>query len=230
MAIYAVSDLHGCLDAYKKIKKYIKPEDTVYCLGDCGDRGPEPWETIKAVAKDKQFIYLMGNHEDMLVKAARECLNMDFEPYTAKQRLLASNGGMDTLDQLMQEENVEGWISYLARLPRHATYTNSLGQEIFLCHAGCTFWLDGERTYDLLWDRLHYYDNFTLFKPIIVVHGHTYMGYIAEDLNLPFSEPTSAFRYAGGFKYCIDAGIYHTGKCVLLNLDTFESIHFDLND
>lgn len=39
MSIYAVSDLHGCLDIYYKIKKLLKSEDKVYCLGDCGDRG-----------------------------------------------------------------------------------------------------------------------------------------------------------------------------------------------
>ena len=79
MSNFAVSDLHGHLKLYNKIKKFLKPEDTVYCLGDCGDRGPDAWETIKAVAKDEQFIYLKGNHEDMLVKAALERLNPDWE-------------------------------------------------------------------------------------------------------------------------------------------------------
>ena len=66
MARYAVSDLHGHLEIYKQIKAMLKPGDIVYCLGDCGDRGPRPWETIKAVYEDPQFIYLKGNHEDML--------------------------------------------------------------------------------------------------------------------------------------------------------------------
>ena len=43
MAVYAVSDLHGCLEAYKTIKRILRPDDIVYCLGDCGDRGPQPW-------------------------------------------------------------------------------------------------------------------------------------------------------------------------------------------
>jgi predicted phosphodiesterase len=61
MSVYAVSDMHGCIDAYWKIKNYINPEDTVYCLGDCGDRGPESWNTIKMVLTDPQFIYIKGN-------------------------------------------------------------------------------------------------------------------------------------------------------------------------
>ena len=57
MSVYAVSDLHGYLDNYYKIKKMLKPEDKVFCLGDCGDRGPDSWATIKAVYQDPQFIY-----------------------------------------------------------------------------------------------------------------------------------------------------------------------------
>ena len=34
MGAYAVSDMHGCADVYHRIKKIIKPEDTVYCLGE----------------------------------------------------------------------------------------------------------------------------------------------------------------------------------------------------
>lgn len=52
MSVYAVSDLHGMFNLYKQIKNFLKPEDKVYCLGDCGDRGPASWETIHAVASD----------------------------------------------------------------------------------------------------------------------------------------------------------------------------------
>lgn len=55
MSVYAVSDLHGMYELYQKISNFLKPEDKVYCLGDCGDRGPQPWETIKAVASDPRF-------------------------------------------------------------------------------------------------------------------------------------------------------------------------------
>ena len=29
MDVYAVSDMHGCADVYHRIKKIIKPEDTI---------------------------------------------------------------------------------------------------------------------------------------------------------------------------------------------------------
>ena len=77
MATYACGDLHGFMEIYKKIKSMLKPEDKVIFLGDAGDRGPESWECIKAIYEDPQFIYLKGNHEDMLVRAAKDYLKYD---------------------------------------------------------------------------------------------------------------------------------------------------------
>ena len=232
MISWACSDLHGHLKAYDKIKKFINPDDVVFCLGDCGDRGPDPWETIKTVAKDEQFIYLKGNHEDMLVKAAREVFNFEFNPYCEKQRILASNGGMETLDQLLGEEKPEQWVNYLNKLPTHITYINKKEQEIFLSHAGCTFWKDDEFTLpsekDMLWDRLHFYDNAKLLGKPIVVHGHTSKWRIASELGILV--PTGALEYADGKKYCIDAATYRKGRIILLNLDSLESFEFSIND
>jgi hypothetical protein len=87
---------------YRTVVDFLKPEDKVYFLGDAGDRGPEPWETIKAIAQDSQFIYLKGNHEDMLVDALKDAIQHD---YMGGWRLLASNGGSDTFDQAMAEED-----------------------------------------------------------------------------------------------------------------------------
>jgi serine/threonine protein phosphatase 1 len=77
MARYAFADIHGRMDILKKIIDKIKPGDVVYCLGDCGDRGPDSWECIKTVLAHPQIIYLKGNHEDMLVKAFRSAMMGD---------------------------------------------------------------------------------------------------------------------------------------------------------
>ena len=228
MATYCFSDLHGHLDLYKQIKEYVKPEDKLYCLGDCGDRGPESWETIKAVAQDKQIIYLKGNHEDMLVKAAQEAFDPNGWGYE-KQYLLMSNGGRETLDSLLMEPNIHSWLMYLAQLPLYATYTNTQGQEIFLCHAGCSLWADNNQISggkDFLWDRLHYFDNRRLLGPKIVVHGHTPIKHLASEIGI--QPTTGALKYADGKKYCIDPGTAFTGRGILLNLDTFESVEFKL--
>ena len=64
--IYALGDLHGHYSIYEKVKAMLKPEDTVYFHGDAGDRGPDSWKCIKAIYDDPQFIYIKGNHEDLL--------------------------------------------------------------------------------------------------------------------------------------------------------------------
>ena len=229
MSVYAISDLHGCLKVYEVLKKQILlPEDKVYVLGDCGDRGPEPWETIKAVMTDPQFVYIKGNHDDMLVKAAREAINGDG---ASKQRLLWHNGGYETLAQFLEEEKVEGWIEHIASRPTYIEYKNENGQDIFLCHAGVSHGIKEEFSYeDLIWDRDHYFDNSKLLDNTIVVHGHTPLYYIAEDLEIEVPNPLSALKYADGKKYCIDAGTFATGYSILLNLDTLQTILIDIND
>lgn len=233
MSRFAVSDMHGCAEVYHRIKKIIKPEDTVYCLGDCGDRGKQPWETIKLVATDPQFVYIKGNHEDMLVKAAREA--MDGSYGCSKQRLLASNGGFDTLTELLGEERVDVWVSMLAKLPAHTTYINEKGQKIFLCHAGCSFWADDPDTIpddrDLIWDRVHYISTKSdLMADTIVVHGHTPIIYLAEDIGIEEPDGWEPLVYCDGKKICIDQGTVFSGHSILLNLDTFGAIDINLND
>lgn len=95
MAIYATADLHGYLDLYKKIKDFLKPDDVVYYLGDAGDRGPQSWETIKVILDDPQFIYIKGNHDDMLVKAALNYFGDYFDTEGWYYDLM-SNGGEQT--------------------------------------------------------------------------------------------------------------------------------------
>lgn len=234
MAVYACSDLHGCLNFYKAIKNFIKPEDTVYFLGDAGDRGPQPWETIKAIAKDSQFIYLKGNHEDMLAKALDDCLDKD---YMGGYRLLVNNGGAQTFDQAMQEEDPKGWMEWLHDLPVYKKYINQQGEIILLSHAGFTPWVNhhnlsvvipAER--DLIWDRTHYYEDWNEedWGNIICVHGHTPIPYLWEDLCVPEEhQEVGAFWYADGHKVDIDTGAVWTDYCVLINLDTWEEHIFE---
>ena len=90
----------------------------VYFLGDAGDRGPHPWECIKTILDDPQFIYIKGNHEDMLVDAMGR-------GYGRQYNLLRSNGGKDTYHQAMEEPNWAEWRARLRDLPDKALYTNT---------------------------------------------------------------------------------------------------------
>lgn len=227
MSVYAISDLHGRLDLYKAVQDFLKPEDKVFCLGDCGDRGPQSWETIKAVASNPQWTYLMGNHEHMLAGAMCEYLDdirlsQFIESYGDKSMitLLASNGGQDTLDSWINEGANPDWITYLLNLKMIKKYG-----DIILCHAGFTPITDYTcpDLFDLLWDRSHFYEELQLSN-YIVVHGHT----PCQILSSKWTIEDGAFRYCNGFKIDIDVGAYINGATVLLNLDTFDEHIFSI--
>ena len=230
MSVYACSDFHGNMKFYRAVVDFLKPEDKVYFLGDAGDRGPEPWETIKAIAQDSQFIYLKGNHEDMLVDALKDAIQHD---YMGGWRLLASNGGSDTFDQAMAEEDTLGWANWLNARPTLEKYVNAEGKTIYLSHAGFTPWLKEDGSIKipnphgdkLIWDRNHFYDNDSWgpWSDAIIVHGHTPIPCLWDDLEVPEeAQEMGAFWYADGRKVCIDTGAHWTGHTVLLDLDTWD--------
>lgn len=227
MAIYACSDFHGMLHFYDAIKEELKPEDKVYFLGDAGDRGPHPWETIKKVLSDPQFIYIKGNHEFMLHSVLTDYFSED-RIDSASMQLLVSNGGEETFDQAIRDPDVRSYISKLKNLPTLEKYVNTNNEVIYLSHAGFTPWKDRNLSaVDLLWDRDHYFDAYLPeeCEDCIIIHGHTPVPYLLDDID-PRHEITEiepgAFWYDVGRKCCIDCGAVFTGYCTLLNLDTWD--------
>lgn len=223
MAVYACADLHGNLNLYKQIKAFLKPEDIVYFLGDATDRGDEPWKLAKMIYTDNQFIYIKGNHEDMLVSAGREFYEFGFIGLDTQH--LYSNGGERTFEQWLEEDYKKEWLNCLDKLPLQKTYVNKDGFEIILTHAGFT--PGSYQEMNLLWDRSHFNDewwNGSRLAKVIIVHGHTPIYYMSEEEEV---EP-GAYWYCDNHKINIDNGTYATGFTCLLDLDTFdEHIFYD---
>ncbi len=72
----AIGDIHGCFLTLKNLleeKICISREDDIYFLGDYIDRGPRAREVIEYLITLKWQGYrifpLMGNHEDMMIRA-----------------------------------------------------------------------------------------------------------------------------------------------------------------
>lgn len=222
MAVYACSDLHGRLDLYKQIKAFLNPEDTVYFLGDAGDRGPDSWELIKTIYSDDQFVYLMGNHEEMLVEAMKDWLDY-FHCGLAWQDLI-NNGGAQTFEDwrnIPNESNQRIWMRNLKQLLKVKTYVNKDNIKVILSHAGFTPGITTD--IDLLWDRDHYDDKWDeeYCSDMIIVHGHTPIPLM--DMNgLSKEIEPGAFWYCNNHKVNIDNGSTWTGFACLLDLDTFD--------
>lgn len=232
MSVYAVSDLHGRYDLFQMIKDFISPEDMVYVLGDCGDRGPNGWRIIKEVYENPQFIYIKGNHEDMFVRAME-----------GDELLHYCNGGTPTFIEWQKEEDMS-WIHKLQDLPLEETYLNKKGQKVIVCHAGYTPHRDKfVCEEDMLWDRKHFADKWDVdYTDTFMIHGHTPVPYMDEYmLDMHCNIPLDAEISPGVSWYCededgvshkcnIDCGAYFTGHTALLNLDTFEQHIFMAED
>ena len=62
---YAISDIHGCYDKYRKMLKELNftDRDVLYVLGDVLDRGAQPVEVLRDMSMRANVIPIMGNHE-----------------------------------------------------------------------------------------------------------------------------------------------------------------------
>lgn len=183
MSVLAWSDLHGRLDIFEKGLDFLTPEDTVYFLGDAADRGANGWTIIKKILNDSRFIYLKGNHEDLLIKAIGnikpESLKESVFRWDRNMDLWFYNGGEPTYNAIVTDESLTpGQKAYIIHqlkdLPFAVGYMNEKGQQVQLSHSGYDdFYLGNEEQF--IWDRNHlmFYDSWNGENNEIIVHGHT---------------------------------------------------------
>ena len=78
MNIFAIGDIHGCLNQLTSIhdqilnyKNYKKEEDLLIYIGDYIDRGPKSKQVVDQILqlknKEIRTVFLMGNHEAMMI-------------------------------------------------------------------------------------------------------------------------------------------------------------------
>lgn len=248
MATYCISDIHGNMDIWNKIRSFINlEEDTLICLGDCADRGPEGWEIIKDMLRGVaigNIIYVRGNHEQMLIDALDDYINYDGMMDYAYM-LLAQNGGAETFDLATQDHYMTDWLAHLKRTKPFYEYLNTKEERIFLSHAGCS-WNRLKHHFDngkfkkeniemqeylkkeLLWNRKNFDDKYYYGYYDYQVFGHTPIPYLVQNedyfLAHPHSLKSSYDSCKEWHKINIDAGTYATDLAIVLNLDTFEEI------
>ena len=230
MARYVVGDLHGRFDLYQEIEKFRKSGDKVICLGDCGDRGPRSYETIKAVANNPDWTYMMGNHEHMTLAALEEeALGIESQDYDLGGVAVSYyNGGAQTFEDLMKDEPAK-WIEFFRSLPYHITVDSDTGYHVVLTHAGFDLTAKKVENYDLIWDRSHIslpWPVGSLYENLVLIHGHTPIPTIYKD----WKPEDGSLSYADGHKIDIDAGSVWTGASILFDLDTFDEHIFQVED
>lgn len=188
--IYAVGDVHGCLDLLKRLETQIVAdaegapgEKLIVMLGDLIDRGPASAQVIDHMLRRPpagfERICLRGNHEAMMLafirnprrgavwleNGGREALLSYGLPSDTLLRGLAPR----VLDNLIQSHVPTEHIEFLERMPVLLDTP-----EAIFSHAGLRpgVKLAAQSDEDLMWYRDNYHDDFAEFgRP--VVHGHT---------------------------------------------------------
>ncbi|MGC1410006.1 MAG: metallophosphoesterase family protein [Acetobacteraceae bacterium] len=183
--VYAIGDVHGCLDRLRAIHDLIaedlaaRPVDEAVLVhvGDYVDRGPDSAGVVALLAAGAPVpnvltVNLMGNHEHMMLAALAT-------GETETTELWLANGGADTLQSwgVPRSAQPREWPTYLP-MPhlmflRDLALRHEVGGYLFV-HAGIRpgIPLDRQSRHDLMWIREPFLSWSESFGPV-VVHGHT---------------------------------------------------------
>ena len=144
MAIYVVSDLHGCKDEFDLLLEKISfnDYDEMYIIGDVCDRGAMPIPLLQEIMAHKNMHLLLGNHDLWLKKYIPDMIEEKRSPgsLTVNHDLftwLHYNGGLQTLDQFLELDfpicyDIQ---EYMEKLPIYERISLQ-GTNYLLVHAG----------------------------------------------------------------------------------------------
>jgi serine/threonine protein phosphatase 1 len=167
--LFALSDIHGCFDAfYEMIINTLKLEksDKLILLGDYIDRGDKSKEVIDFIMdlqkKGFDLVTLAGNHEVMLVDSY---LNNELLP------LWYMNSGATTLLSFNLGDIAEFEKRYIDFF-KNMKFYEIIGNFIFV-HAGFNdFAIDPfSDTHGMVWECRKVYNN-PVFDDKVIIHGH----------------------------------------------------------
>lgn len=184
---YVVSDIHGAYSAYIRLLEQLdlKPEDTLFVLGDVVDRGPHPIRVLQDMMARPNVVPLVGNHE----ASALTCLKLLATEITqesiaqlnsARLEILLEwleDGGQSTMEEFSQlsAEEKQDILDYLGEFSLYEELT--LGdQDYVLVHGGLGHFspdkpLEDYTPEELLFDRPDY--SRVYFPDRYLVTGHT---------------------------------------------------------
>ncbi|MBB4053769.1 serine/threonine protein phosphatase 1 [Devosia subaequoris] len=222
-ALYAIGDVHGCLDELVDLEHQIIADGhsipgskLLVMLGDYVDRGPDSAAVIDHLLSRPpegfRRVCLMGNHELMF---------RDFLTRPHPQSNWLEFGGLETLrsygisNDALKATRPSQWPMLIkAHIPdNHLDFLASLSWTLqvpgwLFVHAGIQpgIPLEAQKADDLFWIREAFYDlvdhedcSHFSFR---VVHGHT-----------PAADPVITRR-----RICIDTGAYATGRLTSLRI------------
>lgn len=122
--IYVMSDIHGNMRRFNSIMEQIKlkPEDTLYILGDVIDRYPDGIKILRKIMAMPNAKMLLGNHEFMMLQSLGEAYDdypfFDGDPANRFRRWYANGGEVTHIYWKRIRKNLREEIAaYLKSLP-----------------------------------------------------------------------------------------------------------------
>ena len=184
--IYVTADIHGNMERYRSLMSKIdlKPNDTLYVLGDVIDRHPDGIKILLEIMDSENIKMLLGNHEYMMLNALRPSPKANIFEKVENVRLWHNNGGMVTHDAFINEtlDTKDRIISFLENLPINIdlevngkkfklVHADSLTRYPSFCKAHRRFNPYYDRTEFAVWNRWEIGDS----KPrnYSMIFGHT---------------------------------------------------------
>ena len=186
---YVISDLHGRLDLYHEMMKKISfcAEDTLYILGDIGDRNEGGIQIFKEIMDEPNIHMLMGNHEQMMLDAIVSPEAISLNGNETNEQLWFRNGGSITKKEFRDEpeELQQRILQYIKGLPLNISLEVD-GIKYLLVHGmpTCMFGKYG-RDYDdiaefAVWERIEGWMKVE-FPADVMICGHTPTWYYRDE-------------------------------------------------
>ncbi|GAA4391050.1 metallophosphoesterase family protein [Hymenobacter koreensis] len=218
MPRYATTDLHGCLQTFRRLvedRLRLQTTDTLYVLGDYINKGPDSRGVLDYLMQLQHEGYqihcLLGNHDQELLDAARGNTAATWASEPDRVRTLRSFGVQRPADIPAR------YLSWLAALP----LTLEL-PDFVLVHAGLNFRLPPEA----MWADTHAMLNIKRFtfdasrlQGRRLLHGHSPIP--TAELQRRVNQRAGAIDLDTGCVYRLNPEFSHLAA---LNLDTWELI------
>jgi serine/threonine protein phosphatase 1 len=179
---WVIPDIHGCSETLQMlVEDLIRPqaEDELYFLGDYIDRGPGSKEVLDYLMelekRDFKTGFLMGNHEDYLLRAyeydkkPKKLLGFKKKNRVKKEWLVW--GGKEALKSFKIKKLIDIPVKYIDWLTKLDYYIEL--DKFILVHAGLNFKNDDpfEDTNAMIWTRDYVVEPERIKKKKII-HGH----------------------------------------------------------
>ena len=237
MNIFAIGDIHGCLDElislHKNIlthEKFNIKNDLLIYLGDYIDRGKNSKEVINQILKLKdmkiKIINLMGNHEEFMIdflfnksNNIEQWLNFGldqtFKSYDVEVVEFIKDGFNDEVIDNLRKDVLSKMGNNHINFYKELEISFSTEKYLF-AHAGIDpkKKLEEQTKRDFLWSRSSEFFHKDFKTEKIIIHGHTPVERVVND----------------SYRINIDSGCYFSGKLTSVCLNDNDDKRIFINN